>query len=74
MSGFKVERLYAFICVDPNDGDEGVMGFMKEDGEWMPMIGADTARVESLELVAEDIKKATGLEYKIKYFKLEERE
>lgn len=70
MSGFKIDRLFAFVAIDPEDGDEGVMGFATQRG-WMPMIGADQARVESLKPMAEEIKKTTGLDYEIKYFKLE---
>ena len=71
MSGFKIERLYAFIATDPSDGDEGIMAFSTPEGMMMPMIGADMDRVKSLELMAEQIKQATGIPYEIKYFEME---
>lgn len=66
MSGFKITELYAFITVDNEDGDEGIIGFQMPDGTMMPMIGADTRRVDELKEVAEGL----GLEYEIKYFDL----
>ena len=68
MAGFKITRLYAFIAIDPEDGDEGVLGFLSPDGQWMPMIGADMERVASLKPMAEEISKATGVKYEIRYF------
>jgi len=70
MSGFKIERLYAFIATDPVDGDEGIMAFSTPEGMMMPMIGADMDRVGILETMADEIKQATGVEYDIKYFEL----
>jgi hypothetical protein len=42
------------------------------DGAWMPFIGADMARVESLRPLAKDLAKAAGVEYKILRFVVEE--
>jgi len=67
MSGFKVTELFAFIAVH-EDGDEGVMGFKTPDGTMMPMIGADMTRVDGLRMVADQIAKHTGTEYKLKKF------
>jgi len=72
MSGFKIERLYAFIATDPEDGDEGVMAFSTQDGLMLPMIGADMDRVDQLRSIADGISKATGVDQQIKYFELEQ--
>lgn len=62
----KITELYAFVATDP-DGSEGIMAFRSGD-HWMPMIGADLARVESLRPLADRIAKATGQQYEIRYF------
>jgi hypothetical protein len=70
---FKITEVFAFIAVDPTDGDEGVMAFYSEDmGGMMPMIGADPKRVESLTIKAEEIKVNHAIDYTIKRFKLVE--
>lgn len=46
----RVESMYAFLVVD-DDGTEGVPAFFT-DGGWMPLVGADMERVESLRNVA----------------------
>ena len=66
----KITELYAFISIDNNDpNDEGIIG-MNFNGHWMPFMGGDLERVESLKPYAEMIKKETGVDYKIKYFKI----
>ena len=63
--GKTITELYAFVAMDNEDGNEGVMGFMTDQG-MMPMIGADLKRVESLTSIADQ----TGVDYEIRYFKL----
>jgi len=67
----KIESMYAFIAIDPRDGDEGVIAFQTPSGMMMPMIGADMARVKSLIPMAEAIAKQTGIDYEIRYFVLD---
>lgn len=62
----KIDELYAFIAVD-KDG-EGVMAF-KEGGIWIPMIGADMERVDSLKPFADHLSKKSGIPYEIRRFK-----
>ena len=66
---FIIKEMFAFVATG-KDGDEGLMGFMKPSGEWMPMVGADLARVKSLKKIANSIREKTGVGYKIKYFTL----
>ena len=66
--GLKINRLFAFVVVDPEDGNEGVIGFQNSNGDMMPMIGADVARVKSLIPIADSIAEQTGLSYEIRYF------
>lgn len=63
----KIEELYAFIATD--EEGEGIMGFQTVGG-MMPMVGADMDRVNSLKIIAEQIKKATGKPYEIRKFKV----
>jgi len=69
--GLEIKELYAFVSVDPEDGNEGIIAFQVPDGMMMPMIGADMARVEQLRPIANDIAKMTGVEYEIRYFSLD---
>lgn len=41
-----IEEMFAFVVRD-DDGTEGVIGAYMQTG-WMPLVGADMARVESL--------------------------
>jgi hypothetical protein len=50
---FKITEAFAFVMAD-DDGTEGVPGYLSK-GTWMPMVGTDLARVESLMPVAQEI-------------------
>ena len=62
----RIEELYAYIAHEKGDpDDEGLcafkvpaMGFEKE--QWMPMVGADEARMMSLKKKAQEIANITG--------------
>ncbi|MBA7666661.1 hypothetical protein ES703_74742 [subsurface metagenome] len=69
MKGIKmprIERIFAFIA-EENPQDEGVVA-MKIGPNWMPLVGADMARIESLRPIAQDIAKATGKTIKLIVF------
>ena len=67
--GFIIKRLYAFVAVDPENGDEGVMAFQPPGTPIMlPMIGADLDRVRDLIPIADEMEKQTGTPYTVKYF------
>lgn len=56
----RVEELYAYIAHDNDDPeDEGVTAF-KLEGIWLPMVGADEARMKSLKGQAQMIANTTG--------------
>lgn len=44
--GFHIQELWAWISVH-DDGDEGLIGSL-HGGTWLPLIGADRERIESL--------------------------
>ena len=63
----RIEQMYAFVAEDSGPDDEGVVGFMANTG-WMPMVGADMARVESLKPIAQHIVSTTGKKIKLLRF------
>lgn len=59
----RVERMYAYLIVDTEHGMEGVPAFMDPElGTWMPMVGADIERMQSLREIAREIADKTGEE------------
>lgn len=54
----KILRLYAYLAEEGPD-DEGVVA-MKVGDTWVPMMGADMKRMESLRDIAQGISTATG--------------
>jgi hypothetical protein len=66
-----IEEMYAFISYDKDDNDEGICA-MNTRGMWIPMVGADMARVESLKPVAQQIVSMTGKKIKICKFSTRE--
>lgn len=63
----KIEQMYAFITEDKGPDDEGVIG-MNTDMGWMPLVGADMARVESLRPIALQIAREVGKPIKLLRF------
>lgn len=66
-SGFKITKLWAFIAVDPNDGDEGLPA-MNVKGQWIPMVAADEKRIESLRELAAEMAKSSGSKIRLVRF------
>lgn len=66
----KITEMFAFVVADKDENDEGVMGMMAGNGQWMPFVGADIKRVEVLTPFADEISKRIGKPYKILRFKL----
>jgi hypothetical protein len=67
----RIDEMYAFVMTDPADNTEGIIGFYTADG-WMPMVGADTGRVESLVPKAQAI--ATAMEVPVRVLRFTVRE
>lgn len=66
-----IDTLYAFVNKD-KDGNEGILGVKTADG-WMPLIGADMDRVNSLKPIADETSKSAGVDYEIRTFIREEQ-
>lgn len=63
-----INSIFAFVAID-SDGHEGIMAFQDSyTNMFMPMIGADMKRVDSLREMAERIKEDSGIDYEIRYF------
>lgn len=67
MSGFRITEVWAFVSVDPADGDEGVCSYQLGDVHW-PMIAADHDRLESLRPMAEQLARASGLTIELRKY------
>jgi hypothetical protein len=49
----RINEIWAFVSVDPADGNEGVVAFYSSRFEsWMPLIAADTKRLEQMRAIA----------------------
>jgi hypothetical protein len=71
MSEFKrITEMFAFVAEDSLG--EGVVGMRMPTGVWIPPVGADMDRVESLKIYARQIAKESG--QKIRLIKLTTRE
>lgn len=68
----KIEEMYAFVVTDPDDDTEGVIG-MKTDIGWMPLVGADLSRIESLREMAKTIAGAAGTRDSLKLLRFSHR-
>jgi hypothetical protein len=71
MAGHRIKEIYAFVAVDPKDGNEGVAALTAGD-QWFPMVASDMERVESLREPARQISKAHGID--IRLIKFTQRE
>jgi hypothetical protein len=67
----KITEMYAFVMVDGEEDDEGIIGFKSQTGEWLPMVGADMERVKSLIPIANMLSRELEKPYKILRFKLD---
>ena len=63
----KIEEMYAFVTEDSGPDDEGIIGMNTGMG-WMPLVGADMKRVESLKPIAKRISQQIGKPVKLLHF------
>lgn len=62
----RIDSMYAYVAED--EEGEGITAMQTPSGGWIPMVGADMARMESLRPVAEATVKATGNRVKLVRF------
>ena len=63
----KIMKMYAYISEDDGPDDEGVVA-VKMGDTWMPLVGADMERMDSLRPMALEVAKATGKKVILAYF------
>jgi len=62
----RITELYAYVVADTGPDDEGVPAFMDPlTGTWLPMMGADMERAESLREHAVGIALVMGKQVKL---------
>jgi hypothetical protein len=66
-TGFRIERLWAYIAVDPADTNEGVVA-MEDHGILVPLIAADRVRLFELRPYAQRVATQLGLIIKLVEF------
>ena len=69
----RIEEIYAFVVEDSGPDDEGVIGIQTGSGDdgqrlWLPLVGADMARVNSLRLIAQGIGRQIGKRVTLVHF------
>lgn len=69
----RIEEMYAFIVEDSGPEDEGVIGIQSMEGDsgrrlWLPLVGADMARVNSLRPIAQGIGHQLGKKVTLVHF------
>jgi len=69
----RIEEMYAFVVEDTGPNDEGVLGIQSIEGEdgqriWLPLVGADMARVNSLRSIAQGIGRKIGKKVTLVHF------
>ncbi len=63
----RIDAVWAFLSVDPDDGNEGVVAFQC-DGIWMPLVAADVTRMRAFRDVAANIAAAQHITVKLVKF------
>ena len=68
----RIEEMYAFVAEDTGPDDEGVIGIQAISREhvpiWLPLVGADMARVNSLRELAQGIGRQVGKKVTLVHF------
>ena len=69
----RIEEMYAFIAEESGPDDEGVIAIQSPPGDdgktlWLPLVGADMARVESLRPIAQGIGHQLGKKVTLVHF------
>jgi hypothetical protein len=70
--GLVMTSITAIVGIDPVTGDEGLWAFLDDLGKCTPMVCADEERVQMMFHVAEQMRKASGIEYKVLQFSTRE--
>lgn len=65
----RIDAIWAFVSVDPRDGNEGVLGApLMGPGSLVPLIAADEVRLRELEPIAKAMAKRGGIKVRLVRF------
>jgi hypothetical protein len=64
----RIDQMYAFVALDPEDDTEGIVAFLAPGSGWMPMVGADMQRIDQLRPFARQQAKALGVRIRLLRF------
>jgi hypothetical protein len=65
----RIDAIWAFVSVDPEDGNEGVLSApLLGPGSQVPLIAADPARLNSLRPIAQAIAMRSGMQVRLVRF------
>lgn len=67
-----IDAMYAFVISDTSPDDEGIVAAMGPGGIWIPLVGSDRARVDSLRTMVQQIATATGKPIRLVRFSVRE--
>ncbi len=69
----KIEAMWAWISIGKDAEDEGIVAWNFSDSSgWMPLVGADKARIMSLKHLAQTIARLSGQSVKLVKFSTRE--
>ncbi len=63
----RITEIYAFITTDTGPDDEGIIASLVGN-TWIPLVGADSARLDSLRLLATHVARELGKSVKLVRF------
>lgn len=64
----KITEIFAFVAEDSGPDDEGITAMQVGHQAWMPLIGGDMTRIDSLRKIAVGIARRTGKPIKLVRF------
>jgi hypothetical protein len=71
-NGDRITELWAWVSIDPVDNNEGIIATYLPVEGWMPLVGADRERIESLRPRALDTVKMTKQAVRLVRFRTRE--
>lgn len=64
----KIETLWAWVALDPIDGDESIPAMQLPDHVLMPLIGSDRVRVDVIHTMAEIVQAQGPIRMELRRF------
>lgn len=64
---FRLSTVHAFIAVD-EEGEDGIIGMMMPNGQWMPFVAGDETRLKELKELAKIVAEKSKVQVKLVKF------